>query len=121
MTATRNARFWIWHNQSWVKLTLQPHETLEILEGGYTDEGYSHECTTYTHDGDGVSREYTCNACDCDGPISNQTDSYCSLEDLRAVDMMEYYNCPENEGIFRPEWERTYAGQRDVYAEAMGY
>ncbi len=67
----KNARFWIFHNGDFVKITLKPNvlSTITITNGGSTDEGYDWMCTTYTHVGHGIERGWDREARDCDGPI----------------------------------------------------
>ena len=128
----RNARFWTWLNDGWVKITLLPEQTLTHHTGGPTDEGYSYTTLTYEHEGDAVRCEESTAACDCDGRLDRGCESYCRLDDLRQRDMGsvdecgqwrgdEYVACPENAGIFAPSWIRADRWQRDYAAEAAGY
>jgi hypothetical protein len=117
-----NARFWIWTNTGWVKLTLRPEQELSWTYGGNTDEGYSYSAEKYTHCGDRVVSESSTEARDCDGRMDHHSVCECPLDHLRARDMgAEQPDYPENAGIFAPEWQRVSAGQRDYAAEAMGY
>jgi hypothetical protein len=116
-----NARFWIWWNQSWVKLTLKPGQEVTLLSGGPTDEGYSHSAETYVHEGDRVACSVANESRDCDGPGSYYWSGACLLSNLAARPMWEVHACPENNGIRAPEWERLDSCRRDEFAEAMGY
>lgn len=35
----RNARFWVWHNDDYVKLTLSPGESISTFQSESTEEG----------------------------------------------------------------------------------
>ena len=120
-----NARFWVWINGDWVKLTLKPSRQLSWHASRPTDEGYSYESETWSHEGDRVTRESACGGSDCDGPIHWDNTSECMLPELQ-------YHPPEFPGpddgpdfieipVPRPNWQRVSASQRDVYAETMGY
>ena len=50
-----NARFWIWWNGDWVKITLRPGQSIAMRCGGATDEGFNVESSGYEHDGDRVT------------------------------------------------------------------
>lgn len=116
-----NARFWVWHNASWVKLTLRPGQSLTAYEGGPTDEGWSYEASTYTHDGEQVTAAYDSQALDCDGRLDRYAESHCPLADLAVRDMYEVCPASENKGIMSPDWQRGSASQRDYEAERAGY
>ena len=116
-----NARFWQWTRNGWVKLTLRPGETIVLLDGGPTEEGWFREAIFFEHTGDGVTREAGFEALDCDGRLDRFDDSYCPLDALSARDTFANYACAENDGIFAPAWERQAASQRDYAAEAAGY
>lgn len=121
MITTKNARFQIWHNGGWVKVTLKPGQTITVHEGGPTDEGYSHEVSTYSHGGDGVYSEYHSFGRDCDGNHEYHSSSFCPLDDLKARDMYDETGADDSVGIFAPLWERSSASQYDQYAELAGY
>lgn len=105
-----NARFWIWWNDDWVKLTLEPNTTLQLYDAHETDEGYSFQSEFFEHDGDTLIRESTSGGRDCDGPIEYHDVSECHLSTLDT--------CAEPQC---PPWQRVKAWQRDTYAEQMGY
>ena len=111
-----NARFWAYVNQGPVKITLKPNQVLSHVEGGPTDEGWSYHATCWDHEGDRVTREYTNNACDCDGRLDRYSDDECLLEDLR-----EGSKSFTNDGVAMPKWQRVSASQRDHSAERAGY
>lgn len=53
--ARMNARFWIWLNGSWVKLTLQPGEIQRWHKYSRDEEGFSCESYQWTHEGPHVT------------------------------------------------------------------
>lgn len=109
-----NARFWIYHNDSVVKLTLRPEEEVSFFSGGLTDEGYSYQTEIYRHQGDHVERTIDASSRDCDGRFDSYSKFTCCLEALRSC-----YN--ENVDIMYPDWIRKNAYQRDYNAEMAGY
>ena len=125
----RNARFWTWVNDGWVKITLRPDQSLSHHTGGATDEGFSYTVETWSFDGQLVECETNTTARDCDGRLDNTSIYVCPVADLRARDVYEesigwsVEAGPEesNRGIFAPEWKRRTAWQRDYEAEAAGY
>lgn len=118
---TPNARFWQWHNGGWIKITLKPGQSLSTNYGGPTDEGYSYAWERWTHEGDRVVRESGSQSCDCDGRLDEHWEGECLLEDLKAINQFALYEEEADKGIYRPEWKKISAGQRDYSAEAMGY
>lgn len=64
-----NARFWVYWNYDWVKLTLAPGQVLQLYDGGSTEEGYWFLEELFEHDGDTVVRTTRSGGSDCDGPI----------------------------------------------------
>jgi hypothetical protein len=117
----RNARFWVWWNGGWVKLALEPGQQLTVHYGGRTEEGWSYTTETWTHDGEAVVVEADSEACDCDGRLDRSSIFMCPLDKLQAVSAYEDYKVPENVGIYKPQWERLSASQRDHEAEKAGY
>jgi hypothetical protein len=120
--SARNARFWVYYAPAdgMVKLTLRPGQSLAIAEGGATDEGYSHEWTEWTHNGDCITREYASHARDCDGPLEQYSTCEASLDELAAVESycdMDFVGPP----LLVPNWRKVGSCQRDHYAEAMNY
>ena len=113
-----NARFWIYHNETWSKITLRPGESVEFTGGGRTDEGFSYWAESYEHVGDGIESRSASNASDCDGPLDRYCDCYCPLERISALPA-EWNG--SNHMPDRPEWHRVSEGQRDYYAERAGY
>lgn len=110
-----NARFWVWHGDGWVKLTLRHGQTLSTYRGGSHSEGCWSEFCSWTHEGDGVRYEHATDGTDCDGRLSSGAKAFCPLGQLKALE-----SC-EASGIFRPFWKWGQSSQRDYAAEACGY
>lgn len=120
----KNARFWIYLNGGPVKLTLRPGQSLRWWQGGPCDEGWSSESETWTLDEDeNVLRREWCNdGSDCDGRLTRYGECEANLDELFVVE--PYFSDDEQglwEGVKYPDWQRVSAGQRDQYAESMGY
>lgn len=114
----RNARFWTWENNGWVKLTLKPGESLTHATCGPTDEGYFRESSTWSYEDDIITCDYHSFERDCDGPMERNVMLECNVANLASIPECndEYgYNPP------RPDWEKVNSRQRDYYAESMGY
>jgi len=112
-----NARFWIWENSGWVKITLKPMQKLEYCNGGPGEEGWSYAETTLVHQGDHVARYWSSETKDCDGRMSGGGEDRCELSRLKAVEA----GYPEGCGIYRPEWKQESELRFDHSAEAAGY
>lgn len=112
-----NARFWVYWNGGWVKLTLRPRQTLRAFEFHHTDEGWSSESEEWFFDGSTVWREWSSCGCDCDGRLDRYGEDQCPLHLLHDCESVDSF---EN-GIKYPSWERVTAGQYDQNAELAGY
>lgn len=143
MTA-RRARFWVFVNLDWVKLTLAPGESRSHVTGGRHEEGYSWTVETWDFDGQTVTREIDTTASDCDGKHYERDVEACALADLAArpaslqcgecgrvnVDANPCA-CLHSATWFMhtriippsPAWTslREYSRRRDYRAEAAGY
>lgn len=123
-----NARFWHWHSSAdqWVKITLEPGQSLGCSRGCRTDEGYSFECIQweYVADEQVVICSQHSSGCDCDGRTSDDRDYVCAVDRLQAmppaVDMSDFPN-----PVFGPpraDWKpHGEATCYDESAEAMNY
>ena len=116
-----NARFWVWHRGSWVKVTLRPGQSLTTFEGYQTEEGYHREASTFTHHGEAVACQWYETGRDCDGLYERGGELFCPLADLAARDAHAEFPVRENAGIRAPEWQRVTGYRRDHAAEAAGY
>lgn len=118
----KNARFWEWVNDGWVKITLKPDQKLQHGTFSYTDEGWSSTLTEWYHDLDTVERSDFSDGVDCDGRISRSNESSCPIEYLKARDMSQVDGMEkENASIFAPEWEHGRGAVYDREAEKAGY
>lgn len=115
------ARFWVLYRGGWVRLTLRPGQSVKLVEGGPTEEGWNWLLERYTHEGDGVALEWAHEARDCDGQYDRYGKMFCLLGGLAALDMHAALKIEQNRGIFSPDWRKVYAGHRDHAAEAAGY
>jgi hypothetical protein len=111
-----NARFWIFHRDGWVKLTLAPGASLSFSYGGATDEGWSRHSETLSHDGSGIVSEACEDGVDCDGRLTRYGVYRCALDKLASRDC----SLSDAPGLL-PEWESISSRQRDEYAESMNY
>lgn len=122
---TPNARFWVWENDGWIKLTLKPGQTLRWVSGGSTDEGYSNDYHSWEYDTEEgvVIADYANESRDCDGRHSYHATSNCLIGDLQALPPVtaDPENYVDEIPVPRPDWRRGASSQRDHYAEAMGY
>ncbi len=109
-----NARFWIYWNDGFVKITLAPGQEIALSYGGPCEEGYSYTTEVFRHVGDRVETESHQKARDCDGPMERHWYGECRMDRLDARDADEF-------GPARPDWEEMHSDQRDYYAEAMNY
>jgi len=113
-----HARFWAFVNCDWVKLTLtEDRPELTHLSGGPTDEGYSFESETWSLEDGIVTREWYCDARDCDGRHQQGFTVDCPVERLK---MGEVHGETFSQ-FSTPDWMEIGYTQRDHTAEAAGY
>ena len=119
MNTQENARFWVWVNGAWSKLTLAPGQRLERHSFETTDEGWSSYAESWelSSDGHELRRETTSDGCDCDGRLTTGCDA------MAIADPSHYLPCGPYEpaGMYRPNWIDAGGWQRDQFAEAAGY
>ena len=117
----RNARFWEYINEDYVKITLRPEQMLEWSISGPTDEGWAWEYHSWSHEGSCIKHECDTAARDCDGRFDQNTKSQTSVTKL--VDHAAYQEPLDHVGnvIMLPSWEPVTSSQRDYTAEAAGY
>jgi hypothetical protein len=107
MKTAKAVRFWVYWNNSPVKITLRPKSTVSFGKYEDTEEGYSAIEHSYEFDDNGnVIKSITERSCDCDGPFTQWENYRCDREKLK-------FN--------NPVWESIDAGQCDAYAAAMGF
>ncbi len=110
-----NARFWVYHRGSFVKLTMRPEDELVTREHSSHEEGYSYRESLFYFDGWTVTMTVHTEGRDCDGRASSDFECECALSRLSAT-------APREEGDpHRPEWRELRYRQRDYTAEAAGY
>jgi len=119
-----NLRFWAFINESLVKITLRPGQTLEHGRGGKTDEGYYSEWTIWEHSGHGVERSWGYDTRDCDGRHSGGNECFCPFNRLNLGNEPYGVDCAVDSAgkpIRYPDWSELDSLQRDYTAEACGY
>ena len=131
------ARFLWFHpcTCEWVKITLQPGQTLAWCHYQQTDEGYamSHVEFEYSinfEDDDSCPTIFLVeknDSQDCDGRHWEEIRRFCPLEDLKGR-KLEGFDWDEKEQDMKvvevlevPAWEPLLARQRDFTAESAGY
>ena len=112
----KNVRFWEYINGAYVRITLQPGQSLSWYQGGPTDEGWSSQAEKWSLSDDGafITRESVSDGCDCDGRLTRGYDV------VASADRSTFVECYEFDGM-RPDWQDVEGWQRDAYAEAAGY
>lgn len=111
-----NARFWVWWNCGWVKLTLRPGQEVHLAHGRLTDEGFACEAQSFALDEHGnVISEIRTWGRDCDGGHEWNAEHYCPVQAMHDREDHE-----TGEPIC-PPWAKLSSGQRDEYAEMAGY
>ncbi|MHA1574408.1 MAG: hypothetical protein ACTSX8_10485 [Alphaproteobacteria bacterium] len=111
------ARFWVSHGDDYVRLSLRDGESVDMFEGGPTDEGSSAKWTTYTRDGDTIACDSQQSSRDCDGAHSSAWECETTIRDLTAAEPISWN--PERPPM--PQWSALDSSQRDYSAEAAGY
>jgi len=127
--AGRNARFWQYINGNLVKLTLRPGQEFNWRKYQRTEEGWTAESHTWSHDEPSgtVFSEEVLDALDCDGRCSSYWKGSFSVTEFPRKAMpcsiaFDDNGIPvEDKTILTPSWERCSASQRDHSAEAAGY
>ena len=112
----KNARFWIFINDSHVKLTVRPDAILRWEKYEWTEEGYSFvgESWALSNDGQFITRETFSDGRDCDGRLERGHSA------IASTDPRSFRRCYQFEGL-RPDWKNDDEWQRDEYAEAANY
>jgi len=120
----RNARFWCWVADGWVRLTLRPGQELTWGRFSRDCEGFSAETSTWRHVGQGVEESWLHRGRDCDGYVESGGLLFCPIDRLAAVPAWE--DVPDNRHagklIGRPDWQKAAPDHcRDEYAEAANF
>lgn len=125
-----NIRFWVYHQDSIVKITLCPFKPFNVVSGGPDDEGWWISGDTYEWlpDQDIVTRRSFSDGVDCDGRMSSQYDSECTRAQIDCA--MVYMGQDPKDPYMSiygpakmPAWKEVNHSfsQRDYSAEAAGY
>ena len=69
MAEIKTARFWIWWNDGWVKITLRDGQSVRYGRFGYHDEGWESEEEQIKREGDWLHRVTHTDGTDCDGRL----------------------------------------------------
>ena len=110
----KNARFWIYWNDDFVKLTLRPGQTVRFWRTEEHEEGWSSTAEEYEHTGREIcSRTYE-DGTDCDGQMSVDTWHTCPVSDLAA-------RWSAALGDLVPAWKLLDRDINDRSAVAMNY
>lgn len=128
---TKNARFWLWWHDGWVKITMRPDQTLEAGYGGRTDAGWSSYRERWSFDGDKVTCETESDGVDCDGRLTRWHKSECDLHHLAEISHIKQSDTFNEETFswfvddpdapLTPDWQKVNESQYDQYAEMAGY
>lgn len=116
----RTVRFWIYWQNSWVWMTLNPGDEVKLSHYRREDEGNSWRYETLIHDGHRVHRKWGHGGRDCDGPIATHGEDYCLFENLHLPSHVQpEYGPPDGRG---PKWEEECETEvNDAFARAAGY
>lgn len=110
------ARLWLYLNDDFVQLSLDPGQTIHWGKSHPTDEGYSFTTIELSYDGEIVELEERRGGRDCDGRIEMTYRYACSLDNLHAdpIDI-------KLETIYRPAWDKELVRVYDEYAQLSNY
>ena len=109
-------RFWIRYKEDWVKITVREGITVNIYEGGQTEEGWFRCIETYYFTENGIMQEWDSSERDCDGRMDRGGQLFCPFNELQS-----YRPNLEKEEVSTPNWLSVEQHQRDHAAEAMNY
>jgi hypothetical protein len=114
-----NARFLVFWNGQYTKLTIKPDEQLTFWTSGPTDEGYALESQTYYYDVDDMAIESSLHSRqrDCDGTHEDFREFSCRWHELKSY----VHELTEIDVVRLPEWEDGESSCRDEFAELSGY
>ena len=109
-----NVKFWVWINDSPVKLKLRPGQSLRWHRAWDTDEGWSSTAEQWVYDADDglIHRDCVDDGCDCDGRLTRS-------HSLVTAPWQVADN--EVDGIRYPDWQIESADVYDQFAQAAGY
>lgn len=112
----RNARFWVYWNHSFVKITMSPGQSLSAYTAWSHEEGWSSESLRLEYDAEQgcIVRHWCLDGRDCDGRLTRSGTDHCSLDELASIHL-------EDEDVCIPHWLEGDRGCFDEFAEAAGY
>ena len=133
-----NARFWIYWNGTFTKLTLRPDRAITIHRYSQDEEGWFSRGERYLHEGDHVRCDWGWQGRDCDGLVGDSGALICPLtlleaevvadepgsyRDARRHRMYAPNRMPDSDDLIcQPAWEKTGRDRHfDAFAEAAGY
>ena len=99
MRPTKNIRIWIYRNGP-VKLTLPLNKSVEIHNGGLTDEGFSSSSDIFKFVGDKILSEHHVSGRDCDGSYDYDWYGYTTLDRIQEIED------DEDEEVSYPAWTK---------------
>lgn len=119
-----NARFWVYINGADVKLTLRKGQMLCWFSGVRHGEDYEGRSQVWKLKDGVVHKMVDVNGSDCDGPYARHNVYRCALANLH--DLTVYVHDGERNYVNQggpkfPVWKKVSSGQRDIFAEMMGY
>lgn len=112
----RNARFIVYLNGNYTKLTLRPDQTLRWSNYRRTDEGWDSTYIEYWYDAEQarIVRTVESDGVDCDGRLRHLSRCAVTLDRLASF-------VGHDEVTLLPDWKTVKESQRDYSAEAQGY
>jgi hypothetical protein len=113
------ARFWTWHLEGYVRLTVREGKELRWSTRGPTDEGWSSREEIWSLVQGNLWQHIYNDGVDCDGRLSTESAYMCPVDKLAAFLCEDKDLNPSQ--IRCPSWERRRSSQRDYSAEAAGY
>lgn len=113
----KTARFWVYVNNGWVKLSLRPDEAVEWDHYQVNEEGYTHVSWRFENDAARVLFHCYTAGRDCDGRYESDVTKTCNLNGLK--DYVSEYQPDFVPGT--PDWQELRHTLRDHTAEAAGY
>ncbi len=106
-------KFWVFYNNSPVKLRLLKGESISFGKSERSEEGWNSEHYVYERTNDQLFRSTYLDGKDCDGRLSQEYHEQCKPGNEYAFKITT--------GHLTPLWEEFDSSQHDYYAEAMGY
>lgn len=111
----KNARFHVYVNGGYVKLTLRPGQSLQWAKSEWNGEGSSWQWDKWENDNGVVINTYASGGRDCDGIHREGGARHCAIDKLKGE--ADY----EDSSILKPEWINGAAEVYDQYAELANY